>query len=124
MYNNETTLQLEVLVNSTSRTLKKAFRDFIRSHSKNKHFIAATLDLNGNGDLNLQDALFSCDHLNSLLNEEEIKRALLNTENSVKLHLDTRLIELNKGWKSLEKQHKNIHLVYSQSVGSGIGRDR
>lgn len=74
--------------------------------------------MNCNGDLNLQDALFGYDNLNTLLNEEDIKKALLNTENSVKLHLDTRLVELNKNWKSLEKQHKNIYLAYSQNTTS------
>lgn len=79
--------------------------------------------MNCNGDLNLQDALFGYDNLNTLLNEEDIKKALLNTENSVKLHLDTRLIELNKNWKSLEKQHKNIHLAYSQNANSSSNRE-
>jgi hypothetical protein len=113
-YNNETSLQLEILINSTGKTLRKVFRDFIHSNCKNKHFINATLDLNSNGDFNLQDSLFGYDNLNALLNEEDIKKLLLNTENSIKLHLNPKLVELNKNWKSLEKQHKNIHLVNSQ----------
>lgn len=116
LFNNETNLQLDILINSTGKTLKKAFRQFLHSDSKNKHFISATLDLNSNGDLNLQDTSFSYDDLNALLNEEEIKKLLLNTENSIKFHLNAKLVELNKNWKSLEKQHKNIHIINSQRI--------
>ena len=52
--------------------------------------------------------------MHTLLNEEVNKKLLLNTDNSLKFHLNPKLVELNKQWKSLEKQHKNIHLVNSQ----------
>lgn len=91
-------------------------RDFLHSVCTNKHFINATLDFNSNGDFNLQDSLFSCDDLHTLLNEEAIKKLLLNTDSSLKFHLNAKLVELNKQWKSLEKQHKNIHLVNSQVI--------
>lgn len=64
----------------------------------------------------MQDSLFSYDNLNALLNEPEAKKFLLNTENSIKFHLNSKLLELNKHWKSLEKQHKNIHLIDSQQT--------
>jgi microtubule-associated protein 1 len=117
VYRNETNLELDVLVNATGKTLRTAFREFLQSPSKNKHFISATVDLNTNGDLSLQDTLFGYDDLHVLLNEEPIKKLLLNTENSIKLHLNARLIESNKNWRTLEKQHKNIHLI-GQKVAS------
>jgi len=40
----------------------------------------------------------------------------LNTDNSIKFHLNSKLVELNKHWKSLEKQHKNIHIITSQTL--------
>ena len=42
VYDNETNLQLDILINSTGKTLRKAFRDFLHSNSKNKHFICAS----------------------------------------------------------------------------------
>jgi len=115
VYRNETSLELELIINATGRTLRKAIRDFLHSGSKNKHLIGATVDFNSNGDFNLQDSLFGYDDLHILLNEEENKKILLNTENSIKLHLSSRLVDLNKSWKNIEKHHKNVHLIVQQA---------
>ena len=70
------------------------------------------LDHNLSGDLNLQDGQFSCDDLNLLLGEEELKAFKESIESSsIKLFLTPKNLDMNKGWKALEKSLKNIQLV-------------
>lgn len=112
---NEKNLVVEILVNSTVKSFKRALRQVFLSNLSNKYFINATLDLNTNGDLNLQDAQFSYDDLIELLNDEQIKSNLqTNKDSRTTLYLNTRLVDLNKSWKFIEKSHKNIHLALNQ----------
>ncbi len=55
----------------------------------------------------MQDSLFS-----QLLNDEQIKSSLIsNKDNKTTIYLNSKLYELNKNWKAIEKTHKNIHFL-------------
>ena len=75
------------------------------------------MDLNPNGDLNLQDGQFSCEDLQLLLADDELKQHKESIDAShIKLFLSPRNLDLNKSWKALEKSHKNVQLVNQASL--------
>lgn len=68
--------------------------------------------MNTNGDINLQDSQFSYDDLVELVNDEQIKTNLqANKDSRLTLNLNSKLLDLNKNWKLVEKSHKNVHLA-------------
>jgi len=121
---NETKLVVEILINSTVKSFKKALRQFFLSNLSSKYFINATVDLNTNGDINLQDSLFSQDDLVELLNDEQIKSSLIsNKDNKTTIYLNSKLFELNKNWKAFEKTHKNIHFLSLSKPSAALNQD-
>ena len=67
----------------------------------------------------MQDSLFS-----QLLNDEQIKSSLIsNKDNKTTIYLNSKLYELNKNWKAIEKTRKNINflsLSKSSAVNQGL----
>ncbi len=139
---NEKNLVVEILVNSTVKTFKRALRQLFLSNLSQKYFVNASkpfcdlyqfynflinywfffpllffsivaVDLNTNGDINLQDSVFNSDDLVELLNDEQIKSSLaaVKDSNKTSVFLNSKLFELNKNWKQIEKSHKNIHFA-------------
>lgn len=108
---NEKNLVVEILINSTVKSFKRALRQLFLSNLSNKYFINSTVELNTNGDLNLQDSLFSYDDFIELLNDEQIKTNS-NKEAKTTLYFNHKLFEFNRNWKQIEKTHKNITFAH------------
>jgi hypothetical protein len=105
--NNGTNFEFDLLINSTLRTFRSALKSFLTSQkSNNKHFVNATFDYNLNGDLNLQDSVFSYDDLHHLLHGD-LKDDLIAWKQratlSFNFYMSQKFIDSNRAWKQLEK---------------------
>jgi hypothetical protein len=82
------------------------------------YLVNATLDVNLNGDLNLNDSLYSYDDMAHLIHVElrdelaKWKSAAAPTANpEFNLYFSQKCIDSNRGWKTLEKLHTGLFKV-------------
>ena len=130
MFSNDSTFTFSLLVNPSLSTLHTHLTQLLTASATGslRHrgfFLNATLDANLNGDLNLQDGLFSYDDLSHLIQNElrdELARWKSPTASGAaasnphfSLHLSQKCIDSNRAWKTVEKLHPGFFKVHSLS---------